>query len=292
VAISFWYYGHCKTGDLDRLTGQFFHVPAIFHTLPEKLACNFSPQFALQPNSNFIEVQKMHEALEHGCPISLLVAEHSRMGCNLMETALRRCRHITVTASVVESSEFSDAFKLTNPDVCIVSSSLKDGPTAGFRVTREHREIDRRVCIVMLLEASERALVVEAFRSGARGVLSRDDPFDMLPKCIQKVHEGQVWANSQQLSFLLESVAENAPPAITDARGATLLTSRELGLVQLVAEGRTNRDISRELRLSEHTVRNYLFRIFNKLGVSTRLELALYAINQRGSSTETYRAES
>jgi len=76
----------------------------------------------------------------------------------------------------------------------------------------------------------------------------------MLPKCIQKVHEGQVWAN--------------------------------------IAEGRTNRDISRELRLSEHTVRNYLFRIFDKLGVSTRLELALYAINQRGSNTETYRAES
>ena len=254
MAISFWYYGHCKTGDLDRLTGQFFHLPAIFHTLSENLACNFSPQFALQPNSNFIEVQKMHEALEPGCPISLLVAEHSRMGCNLMETALRRCRHITVTASVVESSEFSDAFKLTSPDVCIVSSSLKDGPTAGFRVTRELREIDRRVCIVMLLEASERALVVEAFRSGARGVFSRDDPFDMLPKCIQKVHEGQVWAN--------------------------------------IAEGRTNRDISRELRLSEHTVRNYLFRIFNKLGVSTRLELALYAINQRSSSSETYRAES
>jgi DNA-binding NarL/FixJ family response regulator len=54
-----------------------------------------------------------------------------------------------------------------------------------------------------------------------------------------------------------------------------------VSLVQLVAEGRTNRDISRELHLSEHTVRNYLFRIFNKLGVSTRLELAVYALNQR-----------
>jgi DNA-binding NarL/FixJ family response regulator len=68
---------------------------------------------------------------------------------------------------------------------------------------------------------------------------------------------------------------------ITDSRGTTLLSSREVSLVQLVAEGRTNRDISRELHLSEHTVRNYLFRIFNKLGVSTRLELAVYALNQR-----------
>ena len=60
-----------------------------------------------------------------------------------------------------------------------------------------------------------------------------------------------------------------------------LLTKREQSLVQLVAEGRTNRDISRELKLSEHTVRNYLFRIFNKLGTSNRLELALYALNHQ-----------
>jgi DNA-binding NarL/FixJ family response regulator len=234
----------------------------------------------------------MQEAVEHGYPISLLVAEHSRMGCHLMETALRRCRHITVTASVVESNEFTEAFRLNNPHVCIISSSLKDGATAGFRLTRELHDMNRSTCIVMLLEASERALVVEAFRSGARGVLSRDDPFDMLPKCIQKVHEGQVWANSQQLGYLIESVADSSLPIITDARGATLLTQRELSLVQLVAEGRTNRDISRELHLSEHTVRNYLFRIFNKLGVSTRLELALYAINQRDTDTESYSTSS
>ena len=227
----------------------------------------------------------MLQVTENGYPISLLIAEHSRMGCNLMETALRRCRDITVSASAVESSEFMEAYRASSPDVSIISSALKDGPTAGFRVTRELREMSRSASIILLIQAPERALVVEAFRSGARGVLTRDDPFELLPKCIQRVHEGQVWANSEQLKFLIESVAENSPLAITDARGATLLTNRELSLVQLVTEGRTNRDISRELHLSEHTVRNYLFRIFNKLGVSTRLELALYAINQREIST-------
>jgi DNA-binding NarL/FixJ family response regulator len=227
----------------------------------------------------------MQEAVEHGFPISLLVAEHSRMGCHLMETALRRSRHISVVASVVESSEIVDAYRTSKPDACIISGMLKDGPTAGFRATRDLRDVDRRANVIVLLEAPERTLVVEAFRSGARGILSRDDPFEMLPKCVQKVCEGQVWANSQQLQFLLESLTDNTPSAITDARGASLLTNRELSLVHLVAEGRTNRDISRELHLSEHTVRNYLFRIFNKLGVSTRLELALYAINQRERDT-------
>jgi DNA-binding CsgD family transcriptional regulator len=63
-----------------------------------------------------------------------------------------------------------------------------------------------------------------------------------------------------------------------------LLTKREEELVQLVAEGLTNRNIARQLNLTDHTVRNYLFRIFNKLGTSNRLELALYVIKQRGAS--------
>ena len=232
----------------------------------------------------------MQKSFDSDSTVSLLIAEHSRMGCHLMETALRRCRHISIVSSVVESSEFAEACKDTNPDVCIVSSSLKDGATAGFKATRELRELNRALSVIILLDAPDRELVVEAFRSGARGVLTRDDPFDLLPKCVQKVFEGQIWASNQQLKFLIDSVAENAPPAITDSRGTALLTSRELSLVQLVAEGRTNRDISRELHLSEHTVRNYLFRIFNKLGVSTRLELAVYALNQRDNNAASLTA--
>lgn len=213
------------------------------------------------------------------------------MGCQLMETALRRCRNISVVGSVIESAELQEACKATNPNVCVVSSSLKDGATAGFKAARDLQEMNRASNLVMLLETSDRSLVLEAFRSGARGIFSRDDPFEVLPKCIQRVFEGQVWANSQQIKFLIESIVENAPPIITDARGAALLTNRELSLVQLVAEGRTNRDISRELHLSEHTVRNYLFRIFNKLGVSTRLELAVYALNQRDAGATTSQPE-
>jgi two-component system nitrate/nitrite response regulator NarL len=230
----------------------------------------------------------MQQAVAHGSPISLLIAEHSRMGCHLMETALRRCRTIAVMASVVESAEVLEAYRSKRPDTYIISSALKDGPTAGFRVARELHAQDKDVNVILLLEGSEHSLVVEAFRSGARGVLCRDDPFEMLPKCVQRVYEGQVWANSQQLHFLVESLVEHGIAPVTDAKGASLLTDRELSLVQLVAEGRTNRDISQELRLSEHTVRNYLFRIFNKLGVSTRLELALYAINQRDSDQNSY----
>ena len=223
----------------------------------------------------------MKECIEKSSSISLLIAEHSRMGCQLMEAALQSYPHISVAASIVESTEIVDVFENTKPDVCVISSSLKDGPASGFQVARELHDNFRQAKSIMLLDSSERNLVVEAFRAGASGVFSRDDSFELLARCVQKVYEGQVWANGQQLKFAMEALASAAPSAIVDAKGVHLLTKRELSVVTLVAEGRSNRDISRELRLSEHTVRNYLFRIYNKLGVSTRLELAVYALNQR-----------
>jgi DNA-binding NarL/FixJ family response regulator len=90
-----------------------------------------------------------------------------------------------------------------------------------------------------------------------------------------------VWANSKELHFVIEALGPAVPLKTISVRGTGLLTKREEGVVHLVAEGMTNRDISHELNLSEHTVRNYLFRIFNKVGTSNRLELALYAIDRR-----------
>jgi DNA-binding NarL/FixJ family response regulator len=85
------------------------------------------------------------------------------------------------------------------------------------------------------------------------------------------------------LHFVIDALGPALPGRSISLRGTGLLTKREEGVVHLVAEGMTNRDISHELKLSEHTVRNYLFRIFNKVGTSNRLELALYAIERRES---------
>jgi len=79
-------------------------------------------------------------------------------------------------------------------------------------------------------------------------------------------------------------LATSSAEPVKNGNGTHVLTKREEEIVQVVAEGLTNRDIARQLNLTEHTVRNYLFRIFNKLGTSNRLELALYVIKQRGAS--------
>ena len=219
-------------------------------------------------------------------PIELLVGETCRMSCDLMETAVRRHHRLSVVASAVTCEQVLKAYVAKKPDVCIINANLKDGPSSGIRITRELHASHQEARVVLLIDSAERDLVVEAFRSGALGVFSRDESFAELCKGILKVHTGQIWANNMQLQYLVESIAEKEPAPIVDAKGSILLTRREQSLVDLVAQGRTNRDISRELSLSEHTVRNYLFRIFNKLGTSNRLELALYAINHKEAARE------
>jgi DNA-binding NarL/FixJ family response regulator len=225
----------------------------------------------------------MLNAMEsHSSVVNIVVAEANEMNCQLVESAFRPKRYrVVVVASAVQSLETLTLLKAREPDVVIISAQLHDGPMEGFRVLRELRAMQSRTRAVMLLASRERELVIEAFRSGAHGLIFRDEPLETLSKCIHAVHQGQVWANSQHLGFLLEALGQTKSLQLRDARGVNLLSKREETVVRLVADGLTNKAISSELHLSEHTVRNYLFRIFDKLGVSSRVELVLYCLQER-----------
>jgi DNA-binding NarL/FixJ family response regulator len=139
---------------------------------------------------------------------------------------------------------------------------------------------------VLLLDDSERDTVLNAFRSGVRGLFSFSEAsLRLLSKCIQCVHRGQIWASNEQLEYLVQAVTQVPSLRVVNSGGTNLLTPREEQVVALVADGLSNRDVARELGLSEHTVKKYLFRIFDKLGVSTRVELVLYAVT-RGAARQ------
>jgi DNA-binding NarL/FixJ family response regulator len=217
-----------------------------------------------------------------GPSIGVIIADASRMHCQLMATALRRSRYrFDVVSSVTESQEALRALKEKQPEVALIASNLHDGPLAGFKVLRE-LQASRLMCkAIMLIDSSERDIVIEAFRCGAHGVISRDELFETLCECVRAVHLGQIWVRAEELHFLVDALVESALPRILNAKGVALLTKQEQGVVRLVSEGLTNRDIGRQLNLSENTVRNYVFRIFDKLGTSNRVELALYAVHQK-----------
>ena len=225
----------------------------------------------------------MLKTAELGGSVSVFVADASRMKCQLMVAALQRSRQrIVVVGSGVDSIGIRKGLRENRTDVVVISVELRDGPIEGLELVREVRASYPAIRIIVQSDSSAPSMIVEAFRAGADGILSRDDGFEVLCKCIHAVYEGQVWANSKQMHSIIGALAKSAEPAhFYDARGTRLLTQREEGLVELVAQGFTNRDISQQLHLSEHTVRNYLVRIFNKLGTSNRLELALYTINRR-----------
>ncbi len=218
--------------------------------------------------------------LSGGPPLNVVLADSRRMNCQLMSHAFRRKKfRVSVVSCAVDSAGALAALREKQVDIAVISAHLQDGPLMGFKVLRELRATPAKTRVVMLLDSRDRDLIVDAFRGGADGVFSREDSLESLSRCLHAVHQGQIWANSEEIRYILEALAEAVPLRVVDAKGADLLSKREEQVVRLVAEGLTNREISQQLRLSEHTIRNYLFRIFNKLGTSNRVELALYALH-------------
>jgi two-component system, NarL family, nitrate/nitrite response regulator NarL len=217
--------------------------------------------------------------------VSVLVADSTPLTAYLIAEALRRDRSLAITTA--EASSVILTATALKPDVAIISEQLQGKPGKGIEVLRELRSVAPNTRTVMLLDSAERAPVVEAFRSGARGVFSRSAPLKMLTRCVHRVHEGQLWISGREVGYLLETLAQAPATRLVDSQGTMLLSEREQDVLRWLVAGLTNRAIARELKIGENTVKNYLFRIFNKLGVSSRVEVVLYAASQRWA-TEPY----
>jgi DNA-binding NarL/FixJ family response regulator len=111
-------------------------------------------------------------------------------------------------------------------------------------------------------------------------VFTRNGPFDLLCKSIEAVSRGQIWANSEELHQVLGAFAKSPKPRKLDPIMESRVTRREAAVVRLAVEGHSNREIARQLAVTEHTVKNYLFSVFDKLGVSNRVELVLSCLDQ------------
>lgn len=240
-------------------------------------------RFASSPLFNVLTVL---ESVSNSClRTKVLVADSVAMSCQLLVDALLLTKRYDAVAATTPQ-EVVLALDRDRFDVLVVGTSFLPDSLDALRFVSEIRGLHREVSIVVLLDTPERNMVVEAFRCGAQGVFSRSGSFQALCKCILCVHEGQVWASSAELEFVLEALVDPMPIETRDLSGSRPLSKREEEIAHMVAEGFSNRQISERLDLSEHTVKNYLFRVFEKLGVSTRVELTLYAL-KRGQVPRT-----
>ena len=212
--------------------------------------------------------------------IRVIVADNTAMGAQLLANALRRSHRFE---GVWAASRARDVLTLAAeqaPQVALVSADFEDQTRRGFRLAQELAAARPEVKLVFLLDLPNREAVVQAFRIGGRGVFCGARSVKDLIKCIACVHAGQIWASSEELGFVLGAFRDHQPLRSLRRADVPLLTPREMAVVQCVAEGLTNREAAAQLKLSEHTVKNYMFRIFDKLGVSTRVELMLYVSSQ------------
>ncbi len=211
--------------------------------------------------------------------ITVTIADADPMSGSLLADLLRRRPDFEVVGSVVNQASLLRSLSRLTSDVVLISADLEDGPLSGLAAAQQLRDSNPDLRVVLLLNRSKPHLILQALRAGVRGVFSRSqfEPATLF-KCVHRVYEGQIWLNTEELQHVLLAFTQLPQLRIVDAEGSKLLSSREEEVMHLVAEGLANREIARQLNLSEHTVKNYLFHIFDKLGISNRVELVLYAM--------------
>jgi DNA-binding NarL/FixJ family response regulator len=212
--------------------------------------------------------------------LDVLVADSSRMQAQLLAAALRRHPELHIRSCQMNPASILESVAVRCPQVALLSFSTPANFSDEIGTLRCFHLSHPGVAKIILGDSSTRDLVIQAFRSGARGILCITDcNLRTLWKCILRVAAGQIWLNTEQLNYLIELISETPSLRVLNAAGKSLLTPREEQVVALVAEGLSNRQVAVELKLSEHTIKKYVFRIFDKLGISSRVELVLYAVH-------------
>jgi two-component system, NarL family, response regulator DegU len=212
--------------------------------------------------------------------VRILLADSVTMRSQLLSGALRRRPEFKVAVCPMSSDSILKPVEAGMVDLILANADHRGDLNRDLSILRRVHLTRPDIHKVLIVDTYDHPLTTNAFRSGVRGIFSfSESKFRDLCKCIHVVQSGQIWANTIQLQHLLELVTHTPSLRGVSLNGKSLLTPREEQVVALVADGMSNREVALELGLREHTIKTYLFRIFEKLGVSRRVELVLFAMN-------------
>jgi two-component system nitrate/nitrite response regulator NarL len=224
---------------------------------------------------------------KRGDRIRVLIAERNCMAGQLLAESLERDSRFQVMTKSAPT-EILEMVTKHEVDVAVISADFDFGTRKGFQLARTLNASGFGGSIVILLDVPERESVIAAFHSGARAVFCRTEPLSGFRTCVERISHGEMWAGSVEAEYLLDVVRSSLSFDVAACDALRPLSKREIEVAELAIQGLTNKEIANQLHLSQHTIKNYLFRIFEKLGVSNRIEL-LFRLSYNGKGA-TYQA--
>jgi DNA-binding NarL/FixJ family response regulator len=209
--------------------------------------------------------------------IRILVADDHAIFRDGLRKLLEVTDEVEIIGEASNGVECTKMLQKLKPDILLLDLRMPEKDGLGVLEEVNFDTLPTRV--IVLTAAEDDRDVVRAMRLGARGVVLKQSASDLLLKSIRKVYDGEIWLDNRMTAEVIDAFKKSSESG--QRREKPLLSDREKEIVQLVAQGFRNREIGEKLFISEQTVKNHLHNIFDKLGVSDRLELALYAIHHR-----------
>jgi DNA-binding NarL/FixJ family response regulator len=214
-------------------------------------------------------------------PIRVVLADDHPIVRDGLRKLLSLEDDIEVVGEASDGREVVQVIQETNPDVLILD--LRMPYMDGLATLQALQHIERKVRVIVLTASEDKNEFVQAMKLGCSGIVLKQTAPELIVKSIRKVHSGEIWLDSHTTAAVMRQFAapsETMSGSAPKGRERSPLSQREREIVGLVAQGYKNREMAEKMFISEQTVKNHLHNIFDKLGVSDRLELALYAIHK------------
>jgi DNA-binding NarL/FixJ family response regulator len=211
-------------------------------------------------------------------PIRILIADDHPVYRQGLISVFRSEPEFSIVGEAPDGRQALEMIQRLHPDILLLDLVMPK--LTGLETLREMSGKSAPTLTIVLTAAIAKEQIAQALQLGARGVVLKDAPTPVLFRSIRAVVKGHFWVGDHQVTDLVEALRPFLAPADQNSRKKFGLTSRELDVVGSVVSGFTNRDIAEKFSISEQTVKHHIRNIFDKVGVSNRLELALFAINQ------------